>query len=148
MCPGPRLKRTFTLLKATLNRVQVLFSIRGTKRLVPFPARMRFWRDTGHILPGLCTCQNRTGALRDHAAGRTATPGRMRAKGTAAQLQAGKQQGFGPVGVSRHFCRRSYLSVTKLSGVRRNFGTQGGQKWLHRFCAIRFDNCSFNWLYG
>src|ERR1017187_2425376 len=46
MCPGPRLKRTFTLLKATLNRVQVLFSIRGTKRLAPFPARMRFWRDT------------------------------------------------------------------------------------------------------
>jgi len=40
------LKRTFALLKATLDRVQALFSIRGTRRIAPFSARMRSWRDT------------------------------------------------------------------------------------------------------
>jgi hypothetical protein len=29
-----------------LNRVQGLFSIRGTRRIAPFSTRMRFWRDT------------------------------------------------------------------------------------------------------
>ena len=47
LCPGPRQKRTFALLKATLDRVQALFSIRGTKRIAPFSMWMRFWRDTG-----------------------------------------------------------------------------------------------------
>ena len=46
MCPGPRQKRTFALLKATLTRVQALFSIRGTRGIAPFSTRMRFWRDT------------------------------------------------------------------------------------------------------
>src|ERR1035438_5908487 len=47
MCLDPRLKRTFALLKATLDRVQGLFSIRSTKRIAPFSARMRLWRHTG-----------------------------------------------------------------------------------------------------
>jgi hypothetical protein len=44
--PGPRLKRTFALLKVTLNRVQALFSIRGTRGIAAFSTRMRFWRET------------------------------------------------------------------------------------------------------
>jgi hypothetical protein len=47
MCLDPRLKRTLALLKATLDRVRGLFSIRGTKRIAPFSARMRLRRDTG-----------------------------------------------------------------------------------------------------
>ena|ERR1700688_2532149 len=46
MCPGPRLKRTFALLKATLTRVQALLSIRGTRGIAAFSTRTRFWRDT------------------------------------------------------------------------------------------------------
>src|SRR5258708_11075145 len=48
MCPGRRLKRTFALLNAIHDRVQVLFSIRGTRRIAPFSTRMRFWRDTSY----------------------------------------------------------------------------------------------------
>src|ERR1700704_4614465 len=33
-------------LKATLNRIQALFSIRGARGIAPFSTRMRFWRDT------------------------------------------------------------------------------------------------------
>jgi hypothetical protein len=32
--------------KTTLDRVQALFSIRGTRRIAPFSTCMRFWRDT------------------------------------------------------------------------------------------------------
>ena len=48
MCPGPRLQRTIALLKATLNRVQTLFSVRGTRGIAAFSTRMIFWRDTGN----------------------------------------------------------------------------------------------------
>jgi hypothetical protein len=51
MCPGPRLKKTFALLNATLTRVQALFSIRGTRRIAAFSTRMRFWRDTPFAKP-------------------------------------------------------------------------------------------------
>jgi len=33
-------------LKATLNRIQALFSIRSARGIAPFSTRMRFWRDT------------------------------------------------------------------------------------------------------
>jgi hypothetical protein len=86
---------------------------------------------TGLVLAGLCCV----------ADSRTR---RMRVKGTADRVHAGKPQGFGPAGVSDHFCRRFCLSETKPCGVRRNFGTHGGQQWLHQFCAIRCNQRSFN----
>ncbi len=46
MCPRPRLMRTLALLKATLDRVQALFSIRGTRPIAPFSTRITFWRGT------------------------------------------------------------------------------------------------------
>ena len=67
MGPGPRLKRTFALLKATLTRVQALFSIRGTRGIAAFSTRARFWRDTGEPKSALLgIVRLRTGVHRVH----------------------------------------------------------------------------------
>ena len=90
----------------------------------------------GHILPGYALAKTAPALAGSVLPG--AQPHQVDAgQGDCCSGSCWQAAGIGPLGMSGHFYRSFYLSVTQSGGVRRNFGAQLGQQWLRRFCAIR-----------